>query len=217
MTGMTDLAARAALIFIFAVFGTLGAQRIVETWATLPVVDLTAMALKLVFLVLVVALAIFRRPPVRSASGWEPRVSALLGTFLLLALGALEQPELHPAVRWTASAWIVLGSLLALCSLWWLGRSFSIMAQARKLVTAGPYHLVRHPLYASEAIAAVGVVLNQFSLTALALFLAQLGFQLRRIHNEECVLASQFPEYRSYAQSTPMLIPRMFRAQRKSA
>jgi protein-S-isoprenylcysteine O-methyltransferase Ste14 len=42
---------------------------------------------------------------------------------------------------------IVVGHLLAVYALAWLGRSFSIMAEARRLVTDGPYAVVRHPLY----------------------------------------------------------------------
>jgi protein-S-isoprenylcysteine O-methyltransferase Ste14 len=40
-----------------------------------------------------------------------------------------------------------------------LGRSFSIMAEARRLVTSGVYRWVRHPLYLAEELAVIGIVL----------------------------------------------------------
>lgn len=202
-----DLIARAVLVVVFGGFATLTAARLQFASPDATALDMAAMLIKLVFLILVSVLAIVRLPPLRNSIGWEPRVSALAGTFLLLALVALPQDELHPAIRSLAIILIVCGSALSVYSLYWLGRSFSIMAQARKLVTGGPYGIVRHPLYVSEAIASLGVVLNQFSPEAVALFVLQLAFQLRRAANEERVLRAEFPEYESYARSTPRIFP----------
>ena len=51
------------------------------------------------------------------------------------------------------------GNALAVLVLLQLGRSFSIMAEARQLVTAGVYRWVRHPLYLAEELAVIGIVL----------------------------------------------------------
>jgi hypothetical protein len=88
-----------------------------------------------------------------------------------------------------------------------LGRSFSVMAEARQLVTAGVYRHVRHPLYLAEEIAAVGCAMQFFSLWAVLLLAAQIAFQLRRMANEERVLTQSFPEYARYRQNTARLIP----------
>src|SRR5213078_4335278 len=87
-----------------------------------------------------------------------------------------------------------------------LGRSFSVMAEARGLVTGGIYRHIRHPLYLAEEIAAVGCAIQFFSLWALLLLCMQLGFQLRRMTNEERVLERRFPEYARYRQTTARLI-----------
>jgi protein-S-isoprenylcysteine O-methyltransferase Ste14 len=42
----------------------------------------------------------------------------------------------------------------------WLGRSFSIFPEGRELVTHGPFSVVRHPLYLTEQIAALGTMLQ---------------------------------------------------------
>ena len=48
---------------------------------------------------------------------------------------------------------MALGEAFAVYSMLYLGRSFSIFAEARTLVTGGPYRYVRHPLYLGEMIA----------------------------------------------------------------
>ena len=98
------------------------------------------------------------------------------------------------------SAWVLL----------WLGRSFSIMAQARKLVTSGPYAIVRHPLYCCEALIALGVMLLVLSPLAVAIVIVQWCIQLRRMANEEKVLRAEFTAYEQYAARVPKLFPRLF-------
>ena len=165
-------------------------------------------AASLIFVTLIVAVALFRLKPVNSASGFEPRFTALAGTFLLLSLGFIPAPGTPPVlVTILGLSFILLGSLLSAYVLSWLGRSFSIMAEARKLITGGPYSIVRHPLYMTEAIAILGMVLLHWSLLAVLLGLVQTALQLRRMHNEENILREAFPEYAAYAKRTPRLVP----------
>ena len=165
-------------------------------------------AASLIFLTLVIAVVFFRLRPVSSASGFEPRFTALAGTFLLMSLGVLPASETPPVlVTLLGLSCIVVGSLLSVYVLSWLGRSFSIMAEARKLITGGPYSIVRHPLYVTEGIAILGMVLLHWSLLAALLGLIQTALQLRRIHNEEKILREAFPEYAAYAKRTPRLVP----------
>ena len=53
-----------------------------------------------------------------------------------------------------------MGSLGSILVLWRLGKSFSIMPEARKLVTGGPYACARHPLYTVEIITIIGTALQ---------------------------------------------------------
>ena len=102
---------------------------------------------------------------------------------------------------------IIVGSGSSFVVLRWLGKSFSILAEARRLVTSGPYKVVRHPLYLCEGIALLGVALQVISPLAVTITVIILLIQFRRMINEEAVLNSAFPEYRAYAARTPRVAP----------
>jgi len=69
----------------------------------------------------------------------------------------------------------ILGLTLAITSLFYLWRSFSMMIEARTLVTKGPYRLIRHPLYLGETLGLLGVTLVRFHWSKLIIFGLLLG------------------------------------------
>ena len=163
----------------------------------------------LAFMMLIIFMTLVRLKPLRAAEGWEPRFSAFMGTFLTFLLPFLPQTQVSPALQTISIVLMVCGFSLSIWVLRWLGRSLSVTAQARRLIVQGPYAIVRHPLYLTEGIAVIGLILNHFSLEALLLGAIQWGFQLRRMTNEEKVLRSTFSEYANYAIKTPKLVPRL--------
>ena len=210
-----DFVGKLALVIVFgsgATHKVISIVSLLNEWAAVEVATrwtyLAAHVCGLAFLVLVVAMTIVRYPPLRSADGLEPRLSALAGTFLAGTLGLLPPVQISPAVTLLAVGLSAFGAILSTYVLFWLGRSFSIMAQARKLVTRGPYAIVRHPLYCSEELMALGVMLLVLSPLAVLLVGIQWAFQLRRMFNEEKVLRAEFSEYEHYAARVPMVIPR---------
>jgi protein-S-isoprenylcysteine O-methyltransferase Ste14 len=102
---------------------------------------------------------------------------------------------------------MVIGTLGAVIVIFHLGKSFSVVPQARRLVRMGPYSVVRHPMYLAEEVALLGCLLRFFSPQTLALFLAHCALQIARILFEEKLLRRAFPDYREYARSTSRLIP----------
>src|SRR6266567_672017 len=102
------------------------------------------------FLVLLAASVILRGRPSGKARGFEPRVSALLGTLVVYTLGLFPRYELSPSAEIVSTLLILVGTIAAVYVLSQLGRSFSVMAEARRLVTSGVYRIVRHPLYLAE-------------------------------------------------------------------
>ena len=88
-----------------------------------------------------------------------------------------------------------------------LGRSFSLVPQARRVVSAGPYRWIRHPLYLSEGIAIMASALQYLSLLVVLVLVALAAVQIRRILYEEELLRRTLPEYADYERSRWRLIP----------
>jgi len=211
---LRDAMARAGILVAFsylAFTNLVGVREVILRWSADDSLHQSlAVAAKIsnaLFLGLVAATALTRLKPIRKSKGLRPRLFALLGTFLCTTLALLEPAKLPPFWSALSSALTIIGTLLAFVVLRWLGRSFSIMAEARALVTTGPYTIVRHPLYVCEAIAALGMLIQMVSPAALLILGAYLGSQYQRIRNEEKVLCAAFPDYEKYAALTPRLIP----------
>jgi protein-S-isoprenylcysteine O-methyltransferase Ste14 len=164
----------------------------------------------IVFLLLLAAATILRARPTGKARGLEPRISALIGAFLVYAIPLFPRRELPVAAELASTVLILLGSAAAAVALLRLGHSFSMMAEARRVVTSGPYCFVRHPLYLAEELAAIGIFVQFLSVWTVLLLAVQIAFQLRRMHNEEAVLAATFPEYAAYRANTARLIPGIY-------
>ena len=162
------------------------------------------------YLVVIAATLLVRVRPAAKARGVEPRISALIGTFLLTVIVLFPRRELSPSAEIVSTLLTLGGSIFAFVILTQLRESFSIMAEARQLVTTGLYSVVRHPLYLAEEIAAIGVVMQFFSLWTALILAAQIGFQLRRMRNEEVILAEIFPEYLAYRQRTARILPGIY-------
>jgi protein-S-isoprenylcysteine O-methyltransferase Ste14 len=161
----------------------------------------------LAFLLVQAWLMLARRSPVARAAGLSPVVISLLGTYGVWVIAFLPQATASPAIELLSAAITLLGSLMIILTIAFLGRSFSIAPQARTLITSGPYRIVRHPLYLAEEIAIVGVLIHVAWYAAIPFMLIHLALQIRRMRYEETLLRSVFPEYGDYARRTARLIP----------
>src|SRR5262249_30652616 len=99
---------------------------------------------------------LLRRPLLKQAEGWAPRAVAYAATFMFPAFcftSSLWQPHWmrpsSPALFLAGLFLWMVGAYLGLWGLLRLRRAFSIVPQARTLVTDGPYRIARHPVYAS--------------------------------------------------------------------
>ena len=162
------------------------------------------------FLLLIAAVVILRTRPSAKASGLEPRISALLGTFLAYGIVLFPRCDLSLSAAVISTLLTMIGNVGAVVALSQLGRSFSIMAETRQLVVSGPYRFVRHPLYLAEEIAIIGLFIQFASVYTALLLAVQIAFQLRRMHNEELVLTASVPEYGAYQRNTARLVPGIY-------
>jgi protein-S-isoprenylcysteine O-methyltransferase Ste14 len=156
----------------------------------------------------VVAVALARRRPSDVSYRVSDWFAALLGTFSALMLRPGSEAVLGLDGLWLAMQ--LLGAAGAIICLARLGRRFGVVAADRGVQHAGPYRVVRHPLYASYFVAMTGYLLAAPTLWNAAVCLVAVGAQLRRITAEECVLARN-EAYRSYMSAVRWrLVPGVF-------
>ena len=164
----------------------------------------------MLFLALIAVMTLARRRPRRKAEGWAPRIAAIAGLTMLYAL--LLFPRAAPDVAWDTASLILLlaGHFVCAVALTQLGRSFSVIPEARLLVTSGIYSRIRHPLYLAEAVATLGVLLQYRSVEAALLVGAQFAVQFWRMQEEEKVLEAEFPGHAEYRRRAARLIPGVY-------
>jgi protein-S-isoprenylcysteine O-methyltransferase Ste14 len=137
---------------------------------------------------------------------------AFTGTFSALAAPFLPGGERREGLVLVADILATLGLAYSVWGLAYLRRSFSIIPEARRLVTGGPYSLSRHPVYLGEVVAAIGINLatsGWLGALAVAYFI---GCELLRIRWEEGVLSRAFPnDYPAYAGGVPRYFPNPFK------
>jgi protein-S-isoprenylcysteine O-methyltransferase Ste14 len=90
-----------------------------------------------------------------------------------------------------------LGSLITIISIQCLGRSFAVLPSLRDIRTSGVYRFVRHPIYLSYMIAALGILMRHPSLYNSSVVLAGVVLMMWRIRFEERLLAQE-EIYRNY-------------------
>jgi protein-S-isoprenylcysteine O-methyltransferase Ste14 len=164
----------------------------------------------LLFCVIPVGIYLVRPRPRARDGRVIARSAGLVGTTMLLVVGAFSSPVLFtpPLFIRDAAVPLTLGAFgLGVYGLLYLRRSLSIIPEARRLVTGGPYRFVRHPLYAAEILAAFALVLARPGLWATLALVPFVAVQMLRAHFEESLLTRSFPEYKPYAAHTRRLVP----------
>jgi protein-S-isoprenylcysteine O-methyltransferase Ste14 len=138
---------------------------------------------------------------------------AFTGTFSALAAPLLPGGGRREGLVLAADVLATIGLAYSVWGLAYLRRSFSIIPEARRLVTGGPYGLSRHPVYLGEIIAAIGVNLATAGWPGALAVVYFIVCELLRIRWEERVLANAFPnDYPPYARRVPRYFPNPLKA-----
>ncbi len=121
-------------------------------------------------------------------------------------------PSAEIAAALIACALMVASLYLSYAAVRTLGKQWSLAArlvQGHELVQAGPYALVRHPIYTGMFGMLVATAIAVSSWPALLIASAVFAFGTAlRIHVEEQLLVTAFGDvYLSYARGVPALIP----------
>ena len=147
----------------------------------------------------------------------ELRVRAVIVAvaIVLVHLGAFRGHD-HNTDPWRAGLGLslfVLGLAFAIWARLHIGRNWGTPMTEKddpELVTSGPYHFVRHPIYSGILIAGVGTAVALSWIWLTVVILAGMYF-VYSATVEERYLAQKFPDdYPVYKRSTKMLVPFVF-------
>jgi protein-S-isoprenylcysteine O-methyltransferase Ste14 len=167
---------------------------------------LTAM----VFYAVVAVVFIIRMQPVRKSRNALHIGVALSGSYMMTLCAAVPIARPGPLLIIIALVIMVAGTALTTVALLFLGRSFSITPEARRLVTGGLYTFVRHPMYLGEILGSLGLILPSLSVLTVAIFALFCFAQIKRMDFEESVLQQTFPGYELYKKRTARLVPGLY-------
>ena len=135
------------------------------------------------------------------------RVAVIGHAFPNQGLFAFNSSMLMGLIGFVCSAF---GIGLAILARAYLGRSWDIPTsngENPRLITTGPYALVRHPLYGGLLLAMLGSAIAQSSLWLLPLIVYGPYF-VRAARREEKLLIERYPDrYPAYMKRTKMLVP----------
>lgn len=189
-----DLFERAALVVLYGFFSFNVLQRFQESGAIINFVMLCSEGSVVLFV-------LFRRMTADISLKPADWIVAVLGTTMpLLAVPAAHTSETSGlSILWALLA--LGGFALQISAKLTLRRSFGIVAANRGVKVAGPYRIVRHPMYAGYVMTHVGFLLHNPNLWNFSVYMLGFGFQVARILAEERVLL-QDQGYRDFAAQT---------------
>jgi protein-S-isoprenylcysteine O-methyltransferase Ste14 len=178
-----------------------------QGFSTREQLDLVNRLVAMAFPAMVAGIYVFRKP---ANSGTYTPFSFLISiyaSFVLLALKPLgsffqisEEQGVTEVRQLLAILTFILGGMLVAYSIFYLRQNFSIVPEARELVSTGPYGFVRHPVYLGEILASFGFLLSVFTVFYILIVLSFISAQVIRMNMEEALLAKSIPEYELYKQ-----------------
>ncbi len=143
------------------------------------------------------------------------RAVILVAAIVLVRFGAFRSHGFNTD-PWRVGVGLVLFALGLGFAVWarlHIGRNWGTPMSQKdepELVTSGPYHLVRHPIYTGVLVAGIGTAVALSWLWLLVVALTAVYF-IYSATVEERNLTAQFPDtYPLYRRSTKMLLPVIF-------
>ena len=142
------------------------------------------------------------------------KIVSILGLVVMVAalLGLYEIGVLFSASPVAIALQVIAVALLIWARITFGLRSFHPAANptAGGLVTTGPYHYIRHPIYTAACLFGWAGILVHLSMLGVAFgVLLFLGAAVRMLA-EERLVKQRYPEYLEYSKATKRMIPHVF-------
>src|SRR5690242_9111192 len=142
------------------------------------------------------------------------KIVSLLGlVIMVVAMIGLYQI----GVLFSANPIAIALQVLAVALLIWARISFGLRSfhpaanpTAGGLVTTGPYHYIRHPIYTAACLFGWAGVVVHWSLTSVAFGVLLFVGGLVRMLAEEYLVTQRYPEYGDYSKFTKRMLPYVF-------
>ena len=129
-------------------------------------------------------------------------------------LAAIAWPLGVWAWSWVAAGLVLAGAALGAWTLWFnRPGNFDIRPQVKpsaKLILAGPYRYLRHPMYSTVLLGSAGLVLFHPAAWLYLALAALFAVLFAKTMLEERSLRARFPEYADYAKSVRRFVPYLF-------
>jgi len=123
-------------------------------------------------------------------------------------------------IEWAGVAITTVGVAVAIWARYCIGEYWSArvtLKEGHRLIRAGPYGFVRHPIYTGMLVGAVGRALTQGEWRGIVATALLLVTHSRKALREEAMLTQEFgDEYAAYRRGTGFLLPRLWRGRAES-
>jgi protein-S-isoprenylcysteine O-methyltransferase Ste14 len=124
-------------------------------------------------------------------------------------IALLVVPSLDHRFRWSTMplSGVIVGDVLVAIGFYFIFHVYKEntftsatieVAEDQKVISTGPYAIVRHPMYASALLYLVGTPLALGSFWGLLVLAAMMPFLIWRLYDEESFLAGNLPGYTEY-------------------
>jgi protein-S-isoprenylcysteine O-methyltransferase Ste14 len=134
-------------------------------------------------------------------------IAIVLGIF---QIGTLEyKPEFENARLFGLAAYIAF-SWFQIWAYKTLGENYSqdiLILKDHKLVTSGPFKLIRHPQYLSQILLDIGAGVAVLSYIVIIIALIEIPFLIMRAMLEEKILAKHFNNFSEYKNKSSFMLP----------
>ena len=159
---------------------------------------------------------VYRHNSFVRAITWAGPVLGYVLLFAPLSIGWLGTRLFHQdsAIQIVGACVCPVGAAFAIWARHTIGTNWSgtmTLKEGHELIQAGPYGLVRHPIYAGLLLAFLGAAMALGEVRGfMAVLMAAVAF-MKKMNDEECIMNMQFPdEYPKYQARVRRLVPFIF-------